>query len=126
MIKLHSSVWLMKSLEEEFLLHFSKVTKFLAFHSSCEDLKNRFKATYGQRGKTALAYGMNEDFSRVMKNLIEYYSNNPNADRINRLKGEVDEVKTVMVQNIGNSFLPPLRSTNAMLYTLHREGIRTR
>jgi vesicle-associated membrane protein 7 len=27
-----------------------------------EDIKNRFKATYADRGKTALAYGMNEDF----------------------------------------------------------------
>lgn len=64
------------------------------------DLKNRFKATYGQRGKTALAYGMNEDFSRVMKNLMDYYSHNPNADKLNKLKGEVDEVKSVMVHNI--------------------------
>lgn len=81
------------------------------------DLKNRFKASYGQRGKTALAYGMNEDFSRVMKNLMvdpslflclnvkDYYSHNPNADRINKLKGEVDEVKHVMVHNIGHNSL---------------------
>jgi len=65
-----------------------------------EDLKSRFKSAYGDRGKTALAFGMNEDFSRVMKNLMDYYSNNPNADKISTLKGEVDEVKNVMVQNI--------------------------
>jgi len=65
-----------------------------------EDLKNRFKSTYGQRGKNALAFAMNEDFSRVMRNLMDYYSHNPNADRINKLKGEVDEVKNVMVHNI--------------------------
>jgi len=65
-----------------------------------EDLKNRFKASYGERGKTAIAFGMNEDFARVMKNLMDYYSNNPNADKINQLKGEVDEVKNVMVTNI--------------------------
>jgi len=65
-----------------------------------EDLKNRFKATYGQRGKTAPAFGMNEDFSRVMKNLMDYYSNNPNADRINKLKGDVDDVKNLMVPAI--------------------------
>jgi len=65
-----------------------------------EDLKSRFKSAYGDRGKSALAFGMNEDFSRVMKNLMDYYSNNPNADKISTLKGEVDEVKNVMVQNI--------------------------
>jgi len=43
---------------------------------------------------------MNEDFSRVLKNLMEYYSTNPNADKINRVKGEIDEVKSVMVTNI--------------------------
>lgn len=33
-----------------------------------EDIKNRFKAAYGDRGRTALAYGMNADFSRVLQN----------------------------------------------------------
>jgi len=65
-----------------------------------EDLKERFKATYGDRGKSALAYAMNEDFSKIMKSVMEYYSLNPNADKISRLKGDVDEVKSVMVQNI--------------------------
>ena len=31
------------------------------------DIKNRFKSSYGDRAKTALAYGMNEDFSRVLE-----------------------------------------------------------
>jgi len=65
-----------------------------------EDIKNRFKATYADRGRTALAYGMNADFSRVLQNQMDYYSNNPNADRINRVRNEIDEVKSVMVQNI--------------------------
>jgi len=65
-----------------------------------EDIKNRFRATYGDRGKTAIAYGMNTDFSRVLQNQMDYYSNNPSADRINRVRGEIDEVKSVMVHNI--------------------------
>lgn len=65
-----------------------------------EDIKSRFKATYGDRGKTALAYGMNADFSRVLQNQMDYYSNNPNADRINKVRAEIDEVKSVMVHNI--------------------------
>jgi len=68
--------------------------------SFLEEVKNRFRATYGERGKTALSFAMNEDFSRVLKNLMEYYSHNPNADKITKVKGEIDEVKTVMVQNI--------------------------
>lgn len=65
-----------------------------------EDIKNRFKATYADRGKTALAYGMNEDFSRVMQKQMNYYSNDPAADKISKVKGEIDEVKSVMVTNI--------------------------
>jgi len=65
-----------------------------------EDIKNRFKSAYGDRGKSALAYGMNADFSRVLQNQMDYYSNNPNADKINRVRGEIDEVKSVMVTNI--------------------------
>lgn len=65
-----------------------------------DDIKSRFKATYGDRGKTAIAYGMNTDFSRVLQNQMDYYSNNPGADRINRVRGEIDEVKSVMVHNI--------------------------
>jgi len=64
-----------------------------------EDIKNRFRATYGDRGKTAIAYGMNTDFSRVLQNQM-FYSNNPSADRITKVRGEIDEVKSVMVHNI--------------------------
>ena len=31
----------------------------------------------------------------------DFYSFNPNADRITSVKGEIDEVKSVMVSNIG-------------------------
>jgi len=65
-----------------------------------DDIKNRFRATYGDRGKTAIAYGMNTDFSRVLQNQMDYYSNNPGADRITRVRGEIDEVKSVMVHSI--------------------------
>lgn len=37
-----------------------------------EDIKNRFRATYGDRGKTAIAYGMNTDFSRILQNQMVY------------------------------------------------------
>jgi len=65
-----------------------------------EDIKNRFQSTYADRAKTALAFGMNEDFSRVLRTQMDYYSHNPEADKINKIRGEVDEVKSVMVTNI--------------------------
>ncbi|KAG6394721.1 hypothetical protein SASPL_145311 [Salvia splendens] len=43
---------------------------------------------------------MNDDFSRVLSQQIEYFSSDPNADRINRLKGERSQVRNVMIENI--------------------------
>ncbi|CAO2825833.1 unnamed protein product [Amaranthus hypochondriacus] len=65
-----------------------------------EDIHQRFVRTYGRSVLTAQAYAMNDEFSRVLNQQMEYYSNDPNADRINRLKGEMNQVKTVMIENI--------------------------
>ncbi|XP_012448135.2 vesicle-associated membrane protein 711 isoform X1 [Gossypium raimondii] len=56
-----------------------------------EDMHQRFVRTYGGAVLSALPYGMNDEFSRVLSQQMEYYSNDPNADRINRLKGEMSQ-----------------------------------
>lgn len=48
--------------------------------------------TYGRAALTALAYTMNDEFSRVLSKQMDYYSNDPNADQINRMRGEIDQV----------------------------------
>ncbi|XP_024964293.1 vesicle-associated membrane protein 711-like [Cynara cardunculus var. scolymus] len=65
-----------------------------------EDIHQRFVRTYGRAVLSAQAYGMNDEFSRVLSQQMEYYSNDPNADRINRLKGEMGQVRSVMIENI--------------------------
>eukprot|EP01112_Ceratiomyxa_fruticulosa_P007955 TRINITY_DN206_c0_g1_i1.p1 TRINITY_DN206_c0_g1~~TRINITY_DN206_c0_g1_i1.p1 ORF type:complete len:255 (+),score=45.25 TRINITY_DN206_c0_g1_i1:206-970(+) len=65
-----------------------------------EDVKGRFRSTYGDKGRTAIAYGMNADFSRVLQNQMDYYSHNPSADKIAKVQGGIDEVKGLMVTNI--------------------------
>ncbi|KAI3729962.1 hypothetical protein L6452_18635 [Arctium lappa] len=65
-----------------------------------EDIHQRFVRTYGRAVLSAQAYGMNDEFSRVLSQQMEYYSNDPNADRMNRLKGEMGQVRTVMIENI--------------------------
>lgn len=62
--------------------------------SFLEDIHQRFVRSYGRAVLSAQAYGMNDEFSRVLSQQMEYYSNDPNADRINRLKGEMSQVKT--------------------------------
>lgn len=65
-----------------------------------EDIHMRFMKTYGQTAFIALAYAMNDEFSRVLHQQMEYFCSNPNADTINRVKGEMNEVRAVMVENI--------------------------
>lgn len=60
--------------------------------SYIEDIHMRFMKNYGKVAGTALAYAMNDEFSRVLHQQMEYYSSNPNADTINRVKGEIAEV----------------------------------
>jgi vesicle-associated membrane protein 7 len=57
-----------------------------------EEISTRFSKTYGRVAQTALAYAMNDEFSRVLSQQMEYFSSNPNADTINRVRGEIAEV----------------------------------
>ncbi|RDY08641.1 Vesicle-associated membrane protein 713 [Mucuna pruriens] len=65
-----------------------------------EDIHQKFVRTYGRAVHSAQPYGMNDEFSRVLSQQMEYYSSDPNADRINRLKGEMSQVRNVMIENI--------------------------
>ncbi|KAK8491188.1 hypothetical protein V6N11_037951 [Hibiscus sabdariffa] len=65
-----------------------------------EDIHQRFVKTYGRAIQSASAYAMNEEFSRVMSQQMDHFSTDPNADRLNRLKGEMSQVRTVMIDNI--------------------------
>lgn len=65
-----------------------------------EDVRTRFVATYGSAAKEAVAYEYNTEFSRALAERATYYSSDPGADAINRVKGELQEVKHIMVDNI--------------------------
>lgn len=65
-----------------------------------EDIHQKFVKTYGRAIQSASAYAMNDEFSRVLTQQMDHFSNDPNADRLNRLKGEMSQVRTVMIDNI--------------------------
>lgn len=65
-----------------------------------EDIHQRFVKTYGRAIHSASAYAMNDEFSRILSQQLEIYSNDPNIDRLNRLQGEMIQVRTVMMDNI--------------------------
>ncbi|KAH9805282.1 Vesicle-associated membrane protein 711 [Citrus sinensis] len=67
----------------------------------CHDVFIRqFVKTYGRSIHSAAAYAMNDEFSRILSKQMDHYSNDPNADRLNRLKGEMSHVRSVMIDNI--------------------------
>lgn len=68
--------------------------------SYLEDIQMRFLKNYGRVAHSALAYAMNDEFSRVLHQQMEYFSSNPSADTLNRVRGEVSEIHTIMVENI--------------------------
>ena len=57
-----------------------------------QDIKERFKQLYGERAKTAIAFSMNEDFSRVLQKRMHHFNNNGAGDNIER-------VQSVLVAN---------------------------
>ncbi|XP_026411993.1 vesicle-associated membrane protein 714-like [Papaver somniferum] len=68
--------------------------------SYLEDIHMRFMKNYGRVAHSAPAYAMNDDFSRVLHQQMEFFSSNPSADALDRVRGEVEEVRTIMVDNI--------------------------
>ncbi|XP_042384251.1 vesicle-associated membrane protein 714-like [Zingiber officinale] len=65
-----------------------------------EDIHMRFMRNYGKVAHSALAYSMNDEFSRVLHQQMEFFSSNPSSDTLNRVRGEVSEIHTIMVDNI--------------------------
>ncbi|CAN1294475.1 Vesicle-associated membrane protein 714 [Linum perenne] len=71
--------------------------------SYLEDIHMRFMKNYGRVALYAPAYAMNDEFSRVLHQQMEFFSSNPTADTLNRVRGEVGhcaQLRTIMVDNI--------------------------
>jgi len=64
-----------------------------------ENIKSLFISTYGDRGKTAIAFAFNADFQRVLQQQMDR-CNSTKEDKVARVRDEIDQVKNVMIQNI--------------------------
>ena len=65
-----------------------------------QDIMEKFTTAYGDRVKTAIAFAMNQDFSRTIEDRMTFYNENPNADSFGKVRGQLNEVKDIMVENI--------------------------
>jgi hypothetical protein len=66
------------------------------------EIKQKFLATYGLTAATALPYSMNSEFSRVMSTEMKKCNESGDYDSIQRVQGQIDELKDIMVKNIEN------------------------
>ena len=66
-----------------------------------EDIKETFFGKYNEAMRnSAIAYSMNS-FGDLLATKMNYYSNDPDVDKIKKLKRNLDDFKDVMVKNIG-------------------------
>lgn len=54
-----------------------------------EDIHQKFVKTYGRAIVLASAYAMNDEFSRILSQEMDHFSNDPNNDKFNCLKGVI-------------------------------------
>lgn len=66
------------------------------------DIMRQFVAEYGLTVATAIAYGMNTEFSQVLAIEMRRYSEETSTTIMNQVQGQIQELKGIMVQNIEN------------------------
>eukprot|EP01024_Parvocaulis_polyphysoides_P043263 TRINITY_DN3950_c3_g1_i3.p1 TRINITY_DN3950_c3_g1~~TRINITY_DN3950_c3_g1_i3.p1 ORF type:complete len:219 (-),score=24.85 TRINITY_DN3950_c3_g1_i3:343-999(-) len=66
-----------------------------------EQICKEFSDKYGDRGRTAIAHSLDRAFGPRLKYWIDYCHENPQEiSKVAKLRGKVDEVKNIMVENI--------------------------
>lgn len=65
------------------------------------EIKRRFLMQYGLQAATAISYAMNTEYSPILAYEMKHYSDAVEFDAISRVHGQIDELKDIMVKNIG-------------------------
>lgn len=64
-----------------------------------EDIKRKFRASFGEAVHTAIAYQFNQEFNLTLQTQIEFF-NSPNALLAGKVNQQMEEVKGIMKENI--------------------------
>src|SRR3989338_2152784 len=81
--------------------------------SCISDLRNQFMGRCGSLWHTAGEGELNGSFARVLRDKLEFYSHNPEADKLREARGKVDEVRDIMKENMGRSSTAVTASTTS-------------
>ena len=65
-----------------------------------DEIKTLFLQKYGEVVNTVIAFGVNAEFSEVLKTKMQWFSTGQHSDKLQDLQKNVDEVKSIMVENI--------------------------
>lgn len=75
-----------------------------------DDIRMLFVNKYGTKGLNAVEYAMNDEFSRILAQKMDFYSNDTSADRIRAINAQIELVKSQMLENLGaSSYCAPER-----------------
>ena len=83
-----------------FLCMADESTKRRITFAFLEDIKQTWREKYGGVEQTALAFSLNDSFSPILKQRIDFFNVNPAADTIGRVQAQIETVKDAMVENI--------------------------
>lgn len=64
-----------------------------------DDIKEKWNRAFSDRGQTAIAFSMNDEFAPVLEEGVKN-SNSGGGDQFSAVNDKLDDVKNVMVQNI--------------------------
>jgi vesicle-associated membrane protein 7 len=65
-----------------------------------DDIKKAWRERFGSVEQSALAFSLNDMFAPVLKQRMEYFNTNPNADKIQQVQNQIESVKDIMIENI--------------------------
>eukprot|EP00127_Corallochytrium_limacisporum_P002509 Clim_evm66s128 gene=Clim_evmTU66s128 len=65
-----------------------------------EEVKEKFVAQYEDRMMNAAPLAMNNEFSIFLAERMDFYSHNADADKLAQVRGHIDDVRQIMVDNI--------------------------
>mmetsp|Transcript_3632 Transcript_3632/g.5668 ORF Transcript_3632/g.5668 Transcript_3632/m.5668 type:complete len:218 (-) Transcript_3632:1525-2178(-) len=83
-----------------FLCMSDESTKRRITFAFLDDIMKNWRENYAAVERTALAFSMNESFSPILRQKIDFYNTNPTSDNISRVQAQIDTVKDVMIENI--------------------------
>lgn len=59
---------------------------------------------------------MNSEFSRILANEMKHYSESQDVDTISKVHNELDELKNIMVKNIGRLIICFIHMNSKLLF----------